>query len=69
MLLQEIYDRGLNDSQIAARIDAPQASVNRLRKGIHKSCGYERGLKIAALHKEVCGALPQAAETGAEAAP
>lgn len=58
--LQAIYDHGLNDYQIAAKIGAPQTAIHRLRKGIYKSCSYERGTKIVALYREIFG------ETGGE---
>lgn len=47
--LKFLNERGLSDEQIGSLIDAPQATVNRLRNGRHKSTSYERGLKITAL--------------------
>jgi hypothetical protein len=44
--LQAIADTGLTDAEIGAEIDAPQATVNRLRNGTHKTTDFERGKKI-----------------------
>lgn len=49
--LNEIKSSGLSDAEIGKLIGAHQSVINRLRRGSHKSCSYERGLKIKALHE------------------
>lgn len=52
--LEKIYQTGLSDKQIGIYIGASQSMVNRLRHGIHKSTGYERGQKIQQLYNKLC---------------
>lgn len=54
-LLQEIYEAGFTDEEIGSRIGASQSIVFRLRTGVHKSTGYERGNRIQQLHGELVG--------------
>lgn len=42
-------NKKMTDSQIGAEINASQATVCRLRNGIHKKTDYKRGMAIKAL--------------------
>ncbi len=45
-ILEEIKSTGMTDAEIGECINAPQATVSRLRNGTHKSTSFERGQAI-----------------------
>jgi hypothetical protein len=58
-LLTELNDSGLNDAAIAREIvssgiETTQATINRLKNGIHKTAKFELGHAILALHRQHC---------------
>lgn len=49
-LLTELRESGLSDSRIGVMIDAPRATVHRLRSGRHKTTSIDRAIRIANFH-------------------
>jgi len=50
-LLTDLWaNAGLSDAKIGKEIDAPAATITRLRTGVHKTTDINRGILIANLH-------------------
>jgi hypothetical protein len=53
-LLYEIKKTLLTDKAIGARVGIPQATISRLRRGVHKETSHVRTVAIQNLAKETC---------------
>lgn len=58
-LIAELNDSGLNDAAItrelaAAGVETTQATINRLKNGVHKSTKFELGSALQELHRRHC---------------
>ena len=54
-LLADLRAAGLTDRYIAEQMGVNQSLVWRLRNGKNKSTSFERGERLAILHRRVCG--------------
>lgn len=52
-MLDALIAAGQTERAIAARVGVSQATLNRLRNGVHRSTSYEVGRAIEALYGEV----------------
>lgn len=51
-LIEEVIEAGLTESDIGQRVDASQASINRIKLG-SQNPKYDLGVALVALHEEV----------------
>lgn len=51
--LKKMHAIGMTDADIGAAINTSQATVTRIRNGVHKTTSYERGVKIMELAKRM----------------
>ena len=50
-LLTELRESGLSDERIGRIVEAPRATINRLRHGKHNTTSIDRAIKIANFHQ------------------
>ena len=59
-LIADLNRSGLNDGDIAEELGksgtvTTQATINRLKNGVHKSTNFELGYALLNLHRQRCG--------------
>jgi predicted transcriptional regulator len=52
-MIQEIYEAGFTDQQIADEVEATQPTITRLRTGINPDTSWSRGKRIEEMHRKV----------------
>jgi hypothetical protein len=58
-IISDLNRSGLNDAAVAralaeAGVETTQATINRLKNGVHKSTKFELGLALLSLHRKRC---------------